>query len=108
VKSYRRQIFAPGRSQTAPDKTVARNAGSLPWARDLPLCAKYPALRAKGILSSVVRDPSANAGGLCLDSTATRRSVAAAPLWLHRPTHRGVLTKHPYWPSPAGPAAFGA
>ena len=39
-----------------------------------------------------VSDPTAKAGGLCLDSTATLRSARAAQLWLHRPTHQGIPT----------------
>jgi len=33
--------------------------------------------------------------GLCLASTATLFSLAEEQLWLHRPTHQGVLTRHP-------------
>src|SRR5258708_14151825 len=53
-----------------------------------------------------VRDPRLKHGGLCLDSTAIRHSVAAAPLWLHRPTHQAAPTRHPCSPSLAGRAAF--
>jgi hypothetical protein len=44
--------------------------------------------------------------GLCLDSTATRHSVAAVPLWLQRPTLQGVLTRRPFSPSLAEREAF--
>ena len=49
--------------------------------------------------------PAQRGRGLGLGSTATHDSVAAVVLWLHRPTHRGVLTKHPCSSSPAGRAA---
>src|SRR5262245_36237791 len=45
-------------------------------------------------------------GSLCLSSTAVRHSVAAVPLWLHRLTHQGVLTRRPCSPSLAERATF--
>src|SRR5690242_6001338 len=63
---------------------------------------------AERVYSELVRDPTAKAGGLYLHSTATPHSVAAVRLWLHRATHQGTLTRHPCWPSPAGPATSAA
>jgi hypothetical protein len=45
-------------------------------------------------------------GSHCLNSTATRHIFADVPLWLHRLTHQGVLTRRPYSSSLAGQAAF--
>ena len=47
-----------------------------------------------------------NGTGLCLGSTAIRRSVAAAPLWPSRSTHQGILTRCPCSSSLAGRATF--
>jgi hypothetical protein len=44
--------------------------------------------------------------GLAAASTATRHSVAAVPLWLHRPTLRDVPRRHLFSPSPAGQEAL--
>src|SRR5262249_38194484 len=52
--------------------------------------------------------PHGSSRSVCLDSTAAPQSVAAVRLWLHRPTHRVVLTARLCWPSPAGPTAFAA
>src|SRR6266566_1716614 len=50
--------------------------------------------------------PSPKGRGLCLGSTATLHSEPAMQLWLHRSTHRGVLTRRPCSSSLAGGAAF--
>jgi DNA-binding SARP family transcriptional activator len=52
-------------------------------------------LRERGERYTAVKYPSPKGRGLCLDSTATLRSVAAAQLWLLRPTHQGQLTSAP-------------
>ena len=57
---------------------------------------------------SHVRYQSSQVRGLCLDSTAPRRSVAAARRWRPRATHRGVLTRRPCAPHLAGQATFAA
>ena len=51
-------------------------------------------------------DPMPKGRGLHLDSTATHCTSQGAVLWLRCPTHQGVLTRHPCWPSLAGPTAF--
>jgi ribosomal-protein-serine acetyltransferase len=53
-----------------------------------------------------VNDPTAKAEDLRLSSTATLHIFADVQLWLHRSTHRGVLTRRPYSSSLAGQAAF--
>ena len=46
--------------------------------------------------------PCLKGKGLGLDSTAILHSEPAVQLWLQRPTHQGVLTKHPSSASLAG------
>jgi hypothetical protein len=53
-----------------------------------------------------VNYPMSKDKGLCLCSTATLRSVAAAQLWFQRTTHQGQVTSAPFWPSLAEPEAF--
>jgi hypothetical protein len=47
-----------------------------------------------------VSHPTAEAGGLDLDSTAILHTFAGVQLWLHHPIHQGVLTKRPYSSNP--------
>jgi hypothetical protein len=53
-----------------------------------------------------VRDPTAKAEGLCLDSTAIPRTGEGVRLWFQHPTHQGTLTKYPFSPSLAEQEAF--
>jgi len=74
--------------------------------------SKITVIKLIKVLKKYVRDPTAKAGGLCLRSTATRRSGKAAPLWLRRATHPGrqatlgQMTTAPSSPSLAARGAF--
>jgi hypothetical protein len=64
--------------------------------------SKYNVVSCRSQASVSVRYPTAQAGGLWPDSTATQRTFAGALLWLRRPSHQGHLTTAPLPSSLAG------